>query len=106
MGGDIDPWLGAVTVMDLHDKHSLRELRELLENVHLDVHGIRRQFIDTIEKSQTALMNRLSLLSAKIDKLTPSGDAVTEADKALMAASLVRMQSVIAKAKALDEMTS
>ena len=81
------------------------EDRALLNNVHLDVHGIRRDFRDAIEKSQTALLDKLSVIQAKVDRLVPSGDVVTEQDKALMAASLARMETVIAQAKALDEMT-
>lgn len=88
------------------------------KNIHLDVHGIRKQFLDAlkenqkavlnaVEHSQSALMMRLDLIEKAIAKISvPSGEAVTAADKALMAASLVRMQGIVAKAKALDEMTS
>jgi hypothetical protein len=82
------------------DRHNTDELVlnlivKGLENVHADVHGIRGQ-----------IRGDIAALSAKIDKLTPSGDVVTESDKALMAASIVRLQALSAKAKALDEMTS
>jgi len=83
------------------------EDRQLLNNVHADVHHIRRDFRDAIEKSQTAIMNRLSLIEAKVDRLTPApgGEIVTDQDKALMAESLVRMGKVVAAANALDELT-
>lgn len=78
----------------------------MVDNIHRDVHHVRQDFREAIERSETAVLNKLSLLEAKIDKLTPSGDVVTEADKSLMAASLAKFRGVIDKAKALDEMTA
>jgi len=90
-------------------RQMVREIRAavipMVDNIHKDVHGVRREFRDAIEKSQTALLDKLSVIQAKVDRLVPSGDVVTEQDKALMAASLARMETVIAQAKALDEMT-
>lgn len=89
-------------------RRAVREIHSavipMVDNVHKDVHGIRRDFRDATERSQTAIMNRLSLIEAKVDRIS-GGEVVTDADKALMAASVTQMRKVVEAAKALDEMT-
>lgn len=70
----------------MSEEHASNEVRDMvreiraavipmLDNVHKDVHGIRRDFRRAVAESQTALMNRLSLLEAKIDAIVPAPGA-------------------------------
>jgi len=88
-----------------------RELRRLLreihaavipmvDNVHKDVHGIRRDFRGAVEKSQTALLNRLSLIEAKIDKLGTGG--LSPEDKAALADLVTEGERITRKVEALN----
>jgi len=76
------------------------EDRALLNNVHLDVHGIRRDFRDAIEKSQTALLNRLSLIGAKIDAIGTGG--LSPEDKAALADLVTEGERITRKVEALN----
>lgn len=76
----------------------------MVDNIHRDVHHIRGDFRDAVEKSQTAIMNRLSLMDAKLDRIT-SGEVVTEADKALARDIRDTARAIKTSVKALDDKT-
>lgn len=71
-----------------------------LKNIHLDVHGLRRDIRNAIEKSQTALMNRLSLIEAKIDKIGTGG--ATPEDAAALAALATEGEAIAVRLEVLN----
>lgn len=77
-----------------------------LKNIHLDVHGIRKQVLDAIEKSQTAILNRLTAhltrIEAKIDKLTPAPGGTVDTG-ALATAAKAAGTAIAESEAAIDE---
>jgi len=71
-----------------------------LGNIHKDVHNLRKDIRDAIEKSQTAIMNRLSLIAAKIDGIGAGG--ISPEDKAALDALAVEGEAVTLKAERLN----
>lgn len=84
-------------------RQALREIRAavipMVDNIHRDVHGIRRDFRDAIERSQAALLNKLSLIDAKLDKIGTGG--VTPEDQARIDALMADGAKIVADVKAL-----
>lgn len=79
-----------------------------LKNIHLDVHGLRKDIREAIEKSQTAIMNQLSLISSKIDGIGGGGgdgEVVTEADKTLAREIRDAASAIMATVNAIDDQT-
>ena len=73
----------------------------LLESIHADVHGIRGDLLSAIEKSQTAIMNRLSLIEAKIGNL----DGITAEDLARIDALTKEGARLVTILKGVDAQT-
>ena len=71
-----------------------------LKNIHLDVHNLRKDMRDAVAKSQTAIMNRLSLVEAKVDKIGTGG--LSPEDKAALAELATEGERVTLKAEALN----
>lgn len=88
---------------DREARQLLREIRAavvpMVDNIHRDVHGIRRDFRDATERGTTAVMNRLSAavaeLSAKI------GTAITPAEIAALDALAVEGEHLVVKLETL-----
>lgn len=71
-----------------------------LANIHLDVHNLRKDIREAIEKSQTALLNKLSLIASKIDGIGSGG--ITPEEIAQLAALAAEGEAIVIRLEKLN----
>lgn len=72
-----------------------------LENIHKDVHGLRKQLLEAITATHVATMSMLTLISTKLDKLG-AGGGITPEDEAAAKRIRALAKSASDRLKILD----